>query len=58
MKKIRFQTKIDSRYVDNQSIIQEEERGSARELIPRRLSTLSDSVQNEIHKLSVLEVIQ
>jgi len=47
----------DKEVVKNNSVVREEERGTARELMQGRLTTLTDNVRNEIQKLSVLEVI-
>lgn len=47
----------NKRIVENNSIVKEEEWGSAAELIPHNTTILTDSVRKEIQKLSVLEII-
>ena len=47
----------EKKSIKNSSIVREEKRGTAAELTPGRLSTLSDAVRTKIQKSSVLEVI-
>jgi hypothetical protein len=49
--------KKEKEIINNNAVVKEERIGVANELVPGRLSTLTDSVRNEIQKLSILEVI-
>ena len=53
---MNYVTAQEKDIIRNNSVVREELRGSARELMPKEV-TLSKAVQGEIQKLSVLEVI-